>query len=54
MVKKGEIDEIAINGKNSFKKNMKFNPDVRIAITYHTKKKIDDYFKFNFIFAKKN
>ena len=36
LTKDGEVEKISINGKENFKKNDRFEPDVRIVITYHT------------------
>lgn len=36
LTKDGEVENIIINGKEKFKKNARFESDVRIVITYHT------------------
>ena len=36
IIKDGEIESVVINGKEKFRKNSKFESNVRIVITYHT------------------
>lgn len=38
-VKDGSVEEVIINGKDSFKKKAKFERNVPVVIRYHTKKK---------------
>ncbi len=39
LTKDGSIEEIAINGKTSFRKKSKFRSDAHVLITYHTFKR---------------
>lgn len=38
LIKDGEVENIMINGKEKFKKNQRFESNVRVVITYHTLK----------------